>query len=151
MWDLQRDTPVFEALLAKLEASFCIDRRRVFVVGHETGAIFANLLACMHAGTLRGLGSISGVAPQGTCTGSLGVWISQGSSDTTRMLGRADRDFWVKQNQCNAIMSTPVEPSPCLEYLGCEMGGPVRYCEYVGNQDVPSFAAAAVWTFFKGL
>jgi len=150
-WDLQSDPPLFEALLSKLEASYCIDRRRIFVVGHETGAIYANVLACMHAGALRGLGSLSGVAPQGMCTGGLAVWISQGNADTTYMLGKANRDFWVQQNHCDATMSTPVEPSPCLEYVGCELGRPVRYCEYSGNQDVPSFAASAVWSFLKAL
>jgi poly(3-hydroxybutyrate) depolymerase len=150
-WDLQRDPPVFEPLLAKLEASYCIDRRRIFVVGHETGAIFANVLACMHAGVLRGLGSISGVAPRGTCTGGLAVWISQGDADPTRMLGRESRDFWIQQNQCDATMTVPVSPSPCIAYVGCEMGNPVHYCEYDGNQDVPSFATTAVWNFFRGL
>lgn len=150
-WDLQRDPPVFEALLAKLEAGYCVDRRRVFVVGHETGAIFANLIACTHAGVLRGLGSLSGVAPTRMCTGALAVWISQGDADMTRTLGREDRDFWLQQNQCDATMSAPVEPSPCVEFMGCEVGSPVRYCEYRGNQEVPSFAAAAVWSFFQGL
>jgi polyhydroxybutyrate depolymerase len=150
-WDRLVDPPVFDALLAKLEDSYCIDRRRIFVVGHETGAIFANLLACRHAGVLRGLGSISGVMPMEMCTGGLAVWISQGDADVTRMLGRDSRDFWVQQNQCDATMSAPVEPSPCIEFMGCEMGRPVRYCEYPGNQTVPSFAAAAVWNFLKGL
>jgi len=150
-WDLQRDPPVFEPLLAKLEASYCIDRRRVFVVGHETGAIFANVIACAHAGVLRGLGSISGAEPRATCTGGLAVWISQGDADPTRMLGRDSRDFWVRQNQCDATMSDPVEPSPCIEYMGCEMGNPVRYCEYPGNQGIPSFATIAIWNFFRAL
>jgi hypothetical protein len=152
MWDLQRDPPVFKALIAKLEASYCIDLRRVFVVGHETGAIFANVLACTNPGVLRGLGSLSGVEPQGgVCSGGPAVWISQGTADTTRMLGRDNRDFWIQQNQCNATMSAAVQPAGCLEYTGCAMGGPVRYCEYPGNQDVPSFAASAVWNFFKAL
>jgi polyhydroxybutyrate depolymerase len=154
MWDLQRDPPVFDALLAKLEASYCIDRRRIFVVGHETGGIYANILACTHSDELRGLGSIAGVMPMSPCTGGLAVWISQANVDPTlRMLGRADRDFWVTQNQCNAAMSMPVDPPEggCLEYAGCAMGRPVRYCEYVGNQAVPSFAATALWGFFKGL
>jgi polyhydroxybutyrate depolymerase len=151
MWDLQRDPQVFDALLAKLEASYCVDRKRVFVVGHETGAIFANVLACTRGGVLRGLGSISGVMPQGTCTGPLAVWISQGNADMTLALGKASRAFWIQQNQCSATLSTPVDPSPCLESVGCASGSPVRYCEYDGNQDVPSFAASAVWNFFKGL
>jgi polyhydroxybutyrate depolymerase len=151
MWDLQRDPPVFEALLAKLEATYCIDRRRIFVVGHETGAIFANLVACTHAEVLRGLGSISGVEPRAVCTGALAVWISQGNADMTRMLGRADRDFWLRQNQCDQSAFTQVEPSPCLHYTACEIGAPVHYCEYNGNQNIPSFAAAALWDFFKAL
>jgi hypothetical protein len=68
-WDLQRDRQVFMELLPKLEASYCIDRRRVFVVGHETGAIFANMLACMYSGMLRGLGSLNGVEPNGDVHG----------------------------------------------------------------------------------
>jgi len=151
MWDLQRDALVFDALLAKLENTYCIDRRRIFVVGHETGAIFANVLACMRPGVLRGLGSLSGVAPQGVCPGKLAAWISQGNADMTRVLGRANREFWVQQNQCNASSSVPVEPAPCVEFTGCEMGRPVRYCEYDGNQEIPSFAASAIWTFLRGL
>jgi len=150
-WDLQRDEAVFEALLAKLEASYCIDQRRVFVVGHETGAIFASVLACRHGDVLRGLASLNGVAPMETCAGELAVWISQGNADMTRMLGRDSRDFWVRQNQCDATMTVPVEPSPCLEYRGCEPGYPVRYCEYDGGVELPSFAAAGVWSFMQGL
>jgi hypothetical protein len=155
MWDLQRDPPFFDALLTKLEASYCIDRRRIFVVGHETGGIYANVLACMHTDRLRGLGSISGVMPpppMTTCPGGLAVWISQGNIDPMFLrLGRMNKDFWVTQNQCNATVSAPVDPAPCVEYAGCAMGHPVRYCEYVGNEDVPSFAASAIWSFFKAL
>jgi predicted esterase len=150
-WDLQRDRMVFEALLAKLEASYCIDQRRVFVVGHATGAIFASVLACRYGKVLRGLGSLNGVAPMEMCTGELAVWISQGNGDVTRMLGRDSRDFWVNHNQCDASMTAPVDPSPCLEYLGCEQAAPVRYCEYDGGIDLPPFAATGVWSFLKGL
>jgi polyhydroxybutyrate depolymerase len=150
-WDLQRDPTVFDALLAKIEASYCIDQRRVFVVGHETGAIFASVLACRNGGVLRGLGSLNGVAPMTTCTTGLAVWISQGNADMTRALGRESRDFWVGHNRCDSTMTAPVDPSPCIEYLGCEPANPVRYCEYDGSVDVPDFAANGVWSFLKGL
>jgi hypothetical protein len=149
-WDLRSDAEVFEALLTQLQASYCIDQRRVFVVGHETGAIFANVIACEHSDVLRGLGSLNGVEPMRTCTGGLAVWISQGNADPTRALGRASRDFWLEQNQCDAALRTPVD-LPCLEYTSCGTGYPLRYCEYDGGVDVPSFAATSVWTFLKGL
>jgi hypothetical protein len=150
-WDLQRDEAIFDALLAKLQASYCIDQRRVFVVGHETGAIFASVLACHHNGELRGLASLNGVAPIEMCTNELAVWISQGGADMTRALGRESRDFWVRQNRCDATMTAAVDPSPCVEYLGCEPSYPVRYCEYDGGVDLPSFAANGVWSFLKEL
>lgn len=150
-WDLRTDAMVFEALLTKLEASYCIDQRRVFVVGHETGAIFANVLACRYSDLLRGLASLNGVEPMESCTGGLAVWISQGNAGLTLPLGRATRDFWVEQNQCDEAMLGPVDPQPCVEYTGCEPQHPVRYCEYDGGVDVPSFAAGAVWTFLRSL
>jgi hypothetical protein len=86
------------------------------------------------------------------CTGGLAVWISQGNADPTLLgLGQGTRDFWVGQDHCNASMATPVDPLPCLEFTGCEPGNPVRYCEFTGNVEVPSFAASALWNFFKGL
>jgi len=81
------------------------------------------------------------------------VWISQGNADLTVQLGQQTRDFWVQKNRCNAGMRTPVDPSTCLEFMGCEPGNPVRYCEYNGDGrfNVPSFAATGLWNFFKGL
>jgi polyhydroxybutyrate depolymerase len=149
-WDLQRDAPFFDALLAQLEANYCVDRRRVFIVGNATGALFASSLVCMRAGLLRGFGSLSGAAPSPACAERLAVWISQGNEPNVEP-GRSSRDYWVQQNRCNANMATPVEPAPCLEYADCEMDHAVRYCEYDGTLDIPSFAAAGIWSFFKAL
>jgi predicted esterase len=148
-WDLQRDLPFFDALITKLESQYCIDQGRIYVVGHATGAIFANAVACMRD-TVRALGSLSGAAPSGICLGPVAVWISQGSTDSALALGQASRDFWVGRNGCSTI-TNPVDPEPCVEYAGCAAGAAVRYCEYGGDFGVPSFAAAGVWNFLKGL
>jgi poly(3-hydroxybutyrate) depolymerase len=148
-WDLQRDLAFFDSLLAKTEASYCIDRLRVFVVGHATGALFASSLVCLRGGLLRALGALSGAAPSGVCGEQLPVWISQGNADPNVELGRGARDYWVQQNQCNALLTAPVAPAPCVEYQGCEMDRGVRYCEYDGTLDLPGFAAAGVWAFFR--
>jgi poly(3-hydroxybutyrate) depolymerase len=150
-WDVQRDVRFFDALLEKIEANYCIDRRRVFVVGHATGAFFANSLVCMRGGVLHGLGSLSGAAPSPACAKRLPVWISQGDADPNVELGKAARDYWVQQNQCNASLSVPVEPAPCLAYQACGKGLAVSYCEYNGTLDLPNFAAAGVWAFLKAL
>lgn len=150
-WDVQRDLPFFDALLVKLQAQYCIDAQRMFVVGHAAGAMFANSLVCMRGGVLRGLGSLSGAAPTTACASKIGVWITQGNADSTVTLGRADRDFWLQQNGCDATMQMSVDPSPCVAYGRCDSGYPVTYCEYNGTLDLPSFAASGVWSFFRDL
>jgi predicted esterase len=150
-WDTQRDIAFFDSLVTKLEANYCIDRRRIFVVGHATGAFFASALVCMREGLVRGLGVLSGAAPSVACAEHPAVWLSQGNADPNVELGRASRDYWVQQNGCNPSLSAPVEPAPCVEYQGCEMGRTVRYCEYDGTLDLPSFAAPGVWSFLKAL
>ena len=152
-WDVQRDVPLFDALLTHIESTYCVDPHRIFAVGHSAGGFFVTSLACMRGNELRGIAPLSAGPPAGTCQGEFAVWISQGNADTAFgiMNGRADRDFWVQRNTCDASMSTPVDPSPCVEYAACDPGFAVRYCEYAGDLGLPSFAASGLWRFFKAL
>lgn len=151
-WDMQRDTQVFDALVKKLESEYCIDTSRVFIAGHGSGAFFVSALGCLRGASLRGIASLSGGPPSGTCAGEPAVWMTQGNADMSVQSGRSNRSFWAKHNHCDDIsMSVPVDPAPCVEYLGCDDGFPVRYCEYDGNLDLPSFAASGLWGFFKQL
>jgi polyhydroxybutyrate depolymerase len=152
-WDSTKDPQLFDAIVKMLEENYCIDPHRIFAAGHSMGGFFTNVLGCARGNVLRGIAPLSGGPPSGTCTGKLGVWITQGKSDTavTVTTGQAVRDFWVKNSGCDGTSSTPVDPSPCVEYAGCSAGFPVRYCEYDGDHQPPSFAASGLWGFFKGL
>lgn len=150
-WDVERDLPMFDAMLIQVQSQYCIDLDRIFVVGHATGAMFANSLACMRSDVLRGLGSLSGAAPVGACAGKIAAWITQGNADSSVTLGRGNRDFWARQDGCNPNVQHQVEPPPCVAYDSCDSGFPVHYCEYAGNLNLPSFAAAGVWAFFQSL
>lgn len=45
-----------QALVAKLERTYPVDRRRVFVAGHSNGGMLAYRLACQAAGTVAAIG-----------------------------------------------------------------------------------------------
>jgi hypothetical protein len=152
-WDIQRDSLLVDTLLAKLEASYCIDQGRVFALGHGAGAMFTSLLGCVRGDKLRAIAVLSGAAPPpGGCVGQTAVWLLQGNMDTSTVgLGLGDRDFWAAADACDVSMALLVSPAPCVEYAGCAAGFPVRYCTYDGGPDLPSFAASAAWSFFKGL
>jgi len=152
-WSLERDIPLFDALLLHLEMTYCIDELRVFAAGHAAGGIFTSTLGCLRGDKLRAIAPLSGGPPDGSCQGELAVWMTQGDSDASIAVatGRAGRDFWIDQNECAARTSTPVDPMPCVEYADCSAGSPVRYCEYDGQLGLPDFAAEGLWNFFKAL
>ena len=152
-WDVQRDIGLYEALLPKLAADYCIDLDRVFAVGYGSGALFVNALGCIHPDEVRAIAPLSGAPrPAGACAGQTAVWMLQDKNDLVLLdASRGNRDFWARQNACDVTMSVPVDPAPCVEYLGCDTRMPVRYCEYDGAAALPSFAGSAVWDFFSPL
>jgi len=154
-WDVRRDYPFVDALIIKLASSYCVDTGRVFATGHSNGAFFTNALGCQRGDVLRAIAPMSGGQQQraSSCKGEVAVWISHGDVDNivATSYGQQARDFWVMRNQCNAMTSAPVMPSPCVEYAGCTSGFPVRYCEYSGDHNLMRNAAQTIWDFFKQL
>jgi poly(3-hydroxybutyrate) depolymerase len=153
-WDVQRDLPLFDMLLAQTVARYCVDERRVFAAGQEFGGYFTSMLGCLRADKLRAIASFApGVPPTATCPGELAVWIAQSNADPATAVANARNtsSFWGKHNGCDVTISMAVDPKPCIEYASCHAGVAVRYCEYDGTTDLPAFAASGVWSFFKGL
>lgn len=152
-WNVPDDLQMVDALLAKLASSYCIDEGRVFAVGLGQGALLVNAFGCARGETLRGLAPLSAVlAPPEVCGGRAAVWLMQSSAEpSTTMYGHENRDFWIERNGCNASMPTTVAPSPCVAYVGCDAGFPVRFCEYGPDLELPSFTASAIWDFFRAL
>lgn len=154
-WDVRRDLPFVDALIMQLQSSYCVDTQRIFATGHSNGAFFTNAIGCQRGDVLRAIAPMSGGQQQqaSSCKGEVAVWVSHGASDNIVMTsyGRQTRDFWVRRNECDAMMSTPVMPSPCVEYQGCAAGSPVRYCEYPGDHNLMANSAQTIWAFFKQL
>ena len=62
-WDMAPDgvdVGCFDALIAKLSTTQCIDTTRVFAAGHSHGASFSNHLGCYRSDVVR---AIAPVAP----------------------------------------------------------------------------------------
>jgi polyhydroxybutyrate depolymerase len=147
------DVAFVKALYAQLQGQLCIDQNRVFSVGMSYGGIMSDTLGCSMGDVFRAIAPMSGSGPgyggRATCVGQVAVWSSHGDNDTTvpTASGEASRDFWVKANHCQ-MPPVAVDPSPCVEYPGCDPDKPVTFCEFSGGHTIPPFAAAAIWTFF---
>lgn len=151
MWNPNRDLPIFDDLLAQLLDRYCVDPRRVYVLGYATGGFFASAIACARGDSVRASALFAVPAPPGPCPSNMAIFLGQGDMDPVypARAGRSTRDFWTLHNHCDPLTSTPATPSPCVDYAGCSEGTPVRYCEYSGGHELPSFAASAIWAFFS--
>jgi hypothetical protein len=76
-----------------------------------------------------------------------GMSDSQSSGGVDFSAGESARNRIVTLNHCTSTTAA-VDPSPCVAYQGCDAGYPVHWCPFDGAHTIPSFAAAAVATFF---
>jgi polyhydroxybutyrate depolymerase len=129
-----------------------VDDARIFSVGFSYGGMMSFAIGCELGNVFRAIAPMSGALYSG-CKGSnspIAMWGAHGSQDTfvPTADGRKARDQILKQNHCGT-QTTPVDPSPCVSYEGCDAGYPVTWCEWDGAHAIPSFASSAIAAFFK--
>jgi polyhydroxybutyrate depolymerase len=115
--------------------------------------MMSDTIACQMGSTFRAIAPVAGALFSGTsrCVNQrVAAHITHGTADTTVAIsgGTSVRDWLIGVNHCTTT-SQPVEPSPCVEYTGCDSGYPVVWCEHTGGHTVPSFAGPAIATFFQ--
>lgn len=148
------DVALFDALLANLESSLCVDTSRVFSYGYSFGGFMTNLLGCVRGDVLRAIAPFHGALP-GTlpaCTGTVSAMLSNAMDDATVAIadGVAAREAWRISNSCSPT-SAPVSPTPCVEYSGCQGQERVLWClELSGGHPPPPDLATRAWSFLSG-
>lgn len=77
-----RDFSFFDTILQAMSEDYCIDRDRVFVVGHSLGASFANALACARGDVIRGLAGVGGGSSRPSrCAGPVAAMVMHNPRD----------------------------------------------------------------------
>jgi poly(3-hydroxybutyrate) depolymerase len=161
------DMAFFDALLAQLKSSYCIDANRIFVTGHSAGAMATNALGCYRGDVIRAIAPVAGMPPRSygsgtvTCAGNVGAWIAHGENDTTvdyTTGGIATRDFWIARNGCSTNTVPDSTVPACVVYQNCSPDLPVVWCVHTQGHNWPSGtncdggvcfnAGPAIWAFF---
>jgi poly(3-hydroxybutyrate) depolymerase len=148
------DIAFTKAMLADVQGKYCVDNSRIFSVGFSYGGMMSFAVACEMSDVFRAIAPMSGALYSDPgCKGTgphIAMWGSHGTSDTVVPIenGRAGRDKVLQQNHCGTT-TTPVDPSPCVKYEGCDAGYDVTWCEWDGPHGIPSFGSSAIATFFK--
>jgi polyhydroxybutyrate depolymerase len=156
-WDLDpanEDFKFFDAMLAQMSATLCVDEGRVFSTGHSFGGYMSNQLGCFRGDVLRAIGPVAGGGPfGGGCVGQVAAWLAHGTMDMVVPFtqGEGSRDHWAQANGC-AAEAEAVDPAPCTTFTGCADGFPVTWCaheipDFLGHT-WPTWAGPAIWKFF---
>jgi polyhydroxybutyrate depolymerase len=148
-----RDIKFFKAMLNHFDSTLCIDQKRIFSVGFSYGGMMSFAIACAMSDVFRAIAPMSGSLYSGcdnTTDHPIAMWQAHGDADDVVPIadGKKGLDIVLKKNGCGT-QTTPVDPSPCVQYQGCNPGYPVIFCQFKGKHGVQSFAAAAVWAFFN--
>jgi polyhydroxybutyrate depolymerase len=157
-WDLSGndDLAFFDAMLAEIEAEYCVDRAHVFVTGFSSGGNFSQHLACERQKDVKGMAVVAGPGPfSDTCGGAVPAWMTHDKNDDALPVAdaRSSRDFWAAENGCKTAAWTAVSGRPeCQRNTSCPSGEPLVYCETSGvGHDVPAFAVDEIGAFFSAL
>jgi poly(3-hydroxybutyrate) depolymerase len=147
------DVDFFDAMLASIGESHCIDPGGVLVTGVSWGAEMALALGCCRGEKIRALAVASGSdlasiprCPARTIPAFRATYAAAGDGVYKKEELAASVAFFRQVHHC-AVESDPVEPAPCVAYRGCAK--PVVDCAYrpFGHFLPPDFARAT-WDFF---
>jgi poly(3-hydroxybutyrate) depolymerase len=148
------DIAFTKAMLADVQGKYCVDNARIFSTGFSYGGMMSFAIGCEMSDVFRAIAPMSGsLYSDANCKGTgphIAMWGSHGTSDTVVPIadGRKALDKILQENHCGTT-TTPVDPSPCVKYQGCDPGYDVTWCEWDGPHGIPSFGSASIAAFFK--
>jgi len=170
------DVGFVDAMLDRLEATLCVDERRIYSTGMSNGGYFTTRLACQLADRIAAFAPVAGTSALLTCNPSrpVAVFHVHGTADTIVPYGGAgfaegvrDRvDAWVAHDACDELPLVDFEEDDvlCETWSGCEDDVEVRLCtieggghNWPGGPTVPGLgrtsdtihASEEIWRFFQ--
>ena len=149
-----QDIAFVKAMVALFESSLCVDQARIFSLGFSYGGMMSDEIGTEMGDVFRAIAPMSDACYSGGCKATnnhpIAVWMAHGDSDTVVPIadGMTARDKFLAKNGCGT-QTTPVTPSPCVQYQGCMPGYPVTWCEFSGGHMPWSAAPDPLWAFFS--
>ena len=130
-----RDYALFDALVARIGSDYCIDRQRIYAVGHSLGAWFVNSLACARGEQLRAIATVAGGISAGRCRGRVAALLLHNPNDRLVPFaqGEAARDRLRQQNELSGRSTVLSGPLNCRRYGPVAHRYPVVWCAHDYN------------------
>lgn len=162
-WDTSgvADLVFFDAMMASIENSLCVNEQRVFALGFSFGAYMANHLGCQRAAVLRGFVAADGSFGQSSGCGATAALIYHRTDDDDESVegGKRARDKWLTINGCKTTTKPVTDYGfkglGCVQYDGCAANAPVLWCEDTDTSppdykhNLRDVYRVPIWTWFN--
>ena len=158
-----RDYALFDALLALMARTYCLDPSRIFALGHSLGGWFANSLACARGGVLRAVGSLGGGVNRSDCHGAVAALLFHNPHDrlVKYVYGLEARDLFRAHNRAEGPGARKMLGGFACRHFGDPAAlNPVVWCPHTRDRsrtgryyphNWPPGTGAAVMAFFESL
>lgn len=122
-----RDYRLFDAIVSRLSALYCIDPSRIFAVGHSLGASFVNSLGCARGEALRGIATVAGAMEPAQCRGEAAALLVHHPDDrlVPFSAGEAARDRLLAANALGDQAREPLQAIAAPPGFACVRWGPL--------------------------
>jgi polyhydroxybutyrate depolymerase len=141
-WSEKENMTFIDAILQQVSENYCVDRNKVYIIGHSLGGWMAQRIACLRGEFVSGL-AVVGSGPFGsTCSGPVPSLFFQNTNDqlSSYASGISARNTRLKVNECDESQTENVQIGPltCTKYNKCSAGNEVVWCEgYTGYNSDP--------------
>lgn len=131
IWRQPEDVALVDAAVETLAAAYCIDRDRIFAVGHSLGASFTNTLACVRGDLLRGIASVAGGIGAVECRGRTAALLLHNPEDRLVPVETGERALDVLREAAGLAEEPAVTfdaPYDCTRFGPGSAAAPVAWC-----------------------
>jgi polyhydroxybutyrate depolymerase len=158
-----RDYALFDAILALMARSYCLDPGRIYAVGHSLGATFVNSLGCARGDVLRAIGTLAGGIIRTPCRGAAAALIFHNPNDRLVDFGyglRTRDAYRIDNGISGSGRQVALAGFTCQRYGEAGIADPVLWCPHTRDRtrsgryyphNWPRGTGAAIMAFFGSL
>ncbi len=158
-WSEAESIVFFDAMIEQIAEAYCVDRSKIYLVGHSLGGWFTHKLACLRGAVVRGMAGVGSSGYSGNCTGPVASLLYQNVDDklSSYASGVSGREIRKKVNLCSdKTTSMKIGSLTCQKYEKYSSGSPVIWCEgyptYGGDpHSWPITGGSDILSFFRGV
>lgn len=132
-WSEKENMTFIDAILEQVSDNYCINRDKVYAIGHSLGGWMAQRIACLRGEFMNGLAVVGSGSFTGACSGPAPSIFFQNVDDhlSSYASGVQAKNIRLKVNECSesSTESIQIGTLTCTKYNSCSSDNEVVWCE----------------------